>query len=168
METDPFGDDLLGDDVPGDDPFDDDLAEQLAAKAPRRIVTRTTVVLAAALLLSGGFAAGTQVQKHYGSPAAASPTTAAGPGPAAAAAARGQQPSASALGALTGTVKLVDKTTIYVEIAGGQVVIVKTTGDTAVQSVQKGALSDLKIGARVTVEGQRDGDTLTASKVTRS
>jgi len=41
-----------------DDPFDDDLAEQLAARAPRRVVTRSTLVFAAVLLAVGGFAAG--------------------------------------------------------------------------------------------------------------
>jgi hypothetical protein len=63
------------------DPFADDLGDQLAARAPRRYVTRTTVVLAGLVLLAGGFFAGAQVQKNYGTPANGS--SAGGNGPAA-------------------------------------------------------------------------------------
>jgi len=69
---------------------------------------------------------------------------------------------------VTGKVKLVDGTTVYIETSDGQVITVKTSGSTTVQNAQPGSLSDLKVGASVTVEGQRSGDNLTATKVTKS
>src|SRR4051794_10898686 len=61
------GPDLGGDQVDlDDDPFADDLSEQLAAKAPRRLANRGTVVLAGLVLVIGGFVAGAQVEKHFG------------------------------------------------------------------------------------------------------
>jgi hypothetical protein len=54
------------------DPFADDLSDQLAARAPRRYFTRLTVVLAGLVLLAVGFFAGAQVQKNFGTSAAAS------------------------------------------------------------------------------------------------
>src|SRR2546423_15043136 len=44
--------------VADDDPFEDDLTEQLAARAPRRLANRATVVLAGLVLLIGGVVAG--------------------------------------------------------------------------------------------------------------
>jgi hypothetical protein len=164
-----------------DDPFADDLAEQLAARQPRRIATRTTAVLAAIALATGGFAAGAQVQKRYGGAPAAAQNAPAGTGGQAPGAGNGggqrrggAGPGASASAApaagapLTGTVKLVDGTTVYVETPDGQVVTVRTDGGTAVQAVQPGALKDLAAGATVTVEGSRNGDSLTATKITKT
>jgi hypothetical protein len=69
----------------------------------------------------------------------------------------------------TGTVKLVDGTTVYIQTSDGNVVTVKTNGSTAVQVAQNGALSDLTPGAQVTVEGSAGSDgTVTATKVTKA
>jgi hypothetical protein len=168
------------------DPFADDLSEQLAARAPRRYYTRATVVLAGLVLLAGGFLAGAQVQKNFGTPASGAGRSnggnnanlangfgggrngtggftgggftggnGAGPG-------RGAAPT-------TGTVKLVDGTTVYVQTADGGVVTVRTNGSTAVQVAQPGKLTDLTPGAQVTVQGSAAADgTVTATSVTTS
>ena len=159
----PGGAETVDFDVPvDDDPFADDLDAQLAARAPQRWVTRTTVGLAGLVLLVAGFLAGAQVQKHFG------PT----PAPASSAAnarqnAAGARQSTNAT--RTGTVKLVDGTTIYVATPDGQTVIVRTNGQTAVQTVQPGSLADLVPGTQVSVEGPAAGDgTVTATKVSRT
>jgi hypothetical protein len=161
------------------DPFADNLTEELTARAPRRYATRTTLVLAGLVLAAGGFLAGAQVQKNFGTPAAASTSSnrnaflaggafsgqrqGQGGGQAAA---TGASPSAAVT---TGKVKLVDGTTVYVETADGTVITVKTSGSTAVQVAQKGALSDLAPGTQVSVEGSPSGDgVVTATKVTGS
>jgi hypothetical protein len=77
--------------------------------------------------------------------------------------------SAAAAGSTTGKVKLVDGTTLYVETSGGDVVTVKTGGDTAVQTATTGKLKDLKAGDPVTVQGAAGTDgTVTATTVTRT
>src|SRR5258706_15725254 len=48
------------------DPFDDNLADELAARQPVRLTSRTTVALGAAVLIIGGFLGGVLVQKHFG------------------------------------------------------------------------------------------------------
>ena len=167
---------LDDDDAIGDDPFDDDLASELAAAAPRPL-SRTTLALAAAALVVGGFLAGAQVQKHYGV-AAAGP--AAGTGLTGAQARTGNQnaagganrqgPTAAATAGTvtTGTVKLVDGTTVYVQTANGDVITVRTNATTTVLVSKAGALADLAPGATVTVEGQSSGTgTVTATKVTK-
>ena len=150
-----------------DDPFADDLDEQLAAREPRRWATRTTTVLAGLFLLVGGFLAGAQVEKHFG--AAATTGTSRTQNPAAAGAFGGRQAGAATqTNVRTGTVKLVDGTTIYVQTSDGQVITVRTNGSTAVQTVQSGALSDLTPGTQVSVEGPAGSDgAVTATKVTR-
>jgi hypothetical protein len=172
------------------DPFADDLSEQLAARAPRRYFTRSTAVLAALVLATGGFLAGAQVQKHWGVSSGTTAGGAAGAGSNAAAgagfagggqrAARGGQNGAAAPGAstgtqgatantTTGTVKYVDGTTIYVTTPDGQTVTVRTTPSTAVSVSQKGALTDLAVGAQVTVEGAPgDAGVVNATKLTKN
>jgi hypothetical protein len=178
----------------GSDPFADDLNDQLAARAPRRYYTRATIVLAALVLLAAGFFAGAQVQKNYGTSANASGRTAggsnlagaggagnfggggfAGRGGATGGGQSGGGPTAGATGGgtaantTTGTVKLVDGTTVYIQTSDGTVVTVKTNGSTSVQVAQNGALSDLTPGAQVTVEGSTGSDgTVTATKVTKA
>jgi len=144
------------------------LDAQLAAAAGRRWWNRWTVVLALVLLLVGGFATGIQVQKAYGDqPAAAGPSggfrgqggftpPTAFPG---GGAARGGDTTT------TGTVKLVDGTTVYVETATGDVVTVRTDGETTVSL--PGKLTDLRAGDTVSVRGGTDGSTA-ATSVTRS
>jgi uncharacterized protein DUF5666 len=159
-----------------DDPFEDDLTEQLAARAPRRLANRTTVVLAGLVLVIGGFVAGAQVEKHFGhvGTANATPTTfptggrggfgggggGGGGNPAAA--------GASTAPATTGTVKFVDGTTIYLTTPDGNVITVRTDGSTAVQLTSSGSVKDLPVGASVTVQGQSSSDgTVTATRITK-
>ena len=163
----------------------DDLERELAANAPRQRVNRITVVLAGLLLVIGGFVAGSLVQKSVGSNNAAAPAngragqfgaggfgagagggTGRGGGTGQAGGqggGTGAQPGAGT----TGTVKLVDGTTIYLTTAAGEVVTVKTTGTTKVSTIQAGTLKNLKAGATVTVQGQTGTDgTVTATTVT--
>jgi hypothetical protein len=147
--------------------LDDDeaLLAELAAVGARRWWNRWTIGLGVLVLLLGGFVAGVQVQRSYG------------PQPAAAAGRGGARPSgfptafpgraeATTAPATTGTVKLVDGGTLYVQTADG-VVTVRTNGDTAVRT--PAALKNLKPGDPVTVEGPDDGSgTVTATSVTRT
>src|SRR4051812_12034200 len=128
-----------------DDPFDDDLAKELKAREPRRWVNRGTLVLGGLVLLVGGFLGGALTQKHYGTtPAASTPggtgfgngqfgngqfgngaggNGAGRRGQASASAGASAAPSGGAAGAtgtITGKVKLIDGTTIYVETADGE------------------------------------------------
>jgi hypothetical protein len=185
----PVDDDLLSsaDDVDlSSDPFADDLSAELAARAPRRYATRTTAVLAGLVLVAGGFFAGAQVQKNYGTPANGSAGSRGGASNVAGGNLAGgnfsgrqgggqnggqnpgtAQPSAGA-GVTTGTVKLVDGTTVYVQTPDGNVLSVRTNGSTAVRVTQSGALTDLTPGTQVSVEGPASSDgTVTATKVTK-
>jgi hypothetical protein len=170
--------DLVRDVDLDEDPFADDLTDQLAEKAPRRFATRTTAILGAALLLVVGFVGGAQVQKHWGknSSQAASPFSNLG-GPRAGASgfpgfggSVGGQGQSSAGGATTtGTVKLVDGKTVYLQTADGNVVTVRTSGSTSVQLPRAGSLKDLTAGATVSVDGQTGSDgTVTATRITRT
>jgi hypothetical protein len=192
-ELDPIDDGLIAnDDVDLEsDPFAEDLSAELAARAPRRYATRTTAVLAGLVLAVGGFLAGAQVQKHFGTPAAGSTQNRSGSAGAGSGFAAGgsfgggnsggrnsggqrqgaptAQPSATSANVTTGTVKLVDGGTVYVQTADGNVVTVRTNGTTSVQITQSGALTDLAPGAQVSVEGSASGDgVVTATKVTKA
>ena len=80
---------------------------------------------------------------------------------------RGGAASAPAGGPTTGTVKLVDGSTIYVQTADGNVVTVKTDGKTTVSAASKSKLSAVKAGQPVTVQGSAAADgTVTATSVT--
>ncbi|GAA4692157.1 hypothetical protein [Phytohabitans rumicis] len=156
---------------------------ELAAAAGRRWWNRYTVILGVALVLVGGFVAGIEVQKAYGSDTG----TAAGPGggtgqrgaggyggfpgggmpTAFPGGAQGGAQGTAASNATTGTVKLVDGTTVYVQTASGELITVRTDGETAVRV--PGALKDLKAGDKVSVEGATDAEgTVTAESVTES
>ena len=153
----------------------DDLSAELEAAAPRQLVNRVTVGLAGLVLALGGFIAGVQVQKSTGTPAASAdprlnfeaggPNGGFGQNPDGGGENSGTQDRAASL--TTGTVKLVDGTTVYVETADGTVVTVRTSTGTAVQLAQTAKVSDLKTGATVTVEGAAGTDgVVTATKVT--
>jgi hypothetical protein len=161
------------------DPFADDLTEQLKERAPRRLVTRTTAVLGAVLLVVAGFLGGVQVQKHWGKSGsqttnpfgnmAGFPTAGTSGFPDFGANQGGGLPGGTASGPTTGTVKLVDGDTIYIQTTDGRTVTVKTTGDTSVRVSQAGSLKDLNAGATVSVEGSTGSDgTVTATAVTRT
>jgi hypothetical protein len=163
------------------DPFADDLAEQLEERAPRRIANRGTVVLGVLALLVVGFLAGAQVQKHWGKTSTQSGSPFGnqnGGGPRAGASGfpgfGNQNGATSGTGgtagaATTGTVKLVDGNTVYIQTADGNTVTIKTSGSTSVQVSQAGSVKDLKAGATVSVEGQTGSDgAVTATRITRT
>jgi hypothetical protein len=148
----------------------DDLTAELEAAAPRKLVNRTTAGLAGLVLALGGFIAGVQVQKSA-APAVVAPTAnraAFGGGGGQNAGAQNAGGAQNRSGSVTtGTVKLVDGTTVYVQTANGEVITVRTSASTAVQLIQTAKLSDLKAGASVTVEGAAGADgVVTATKVT--
>jgi hypothetical protein len=75
--------------------------------------------------------------------------------------------ASTAGGGTTGTVKLVDGSTLYVETADGTVITVKTGKQTSVRTSKVAKLGDLKAGAKVTVQGTTAGeDTVSATAVT--
>lgn len=151
-----------------------DLAAELASAAPRRWWNKATIFLGAAALLVGGFVAGAQVQQAYGQPSTPTgirPTG--GAGGLFAGGVTGRQPATGSTSAApattTGKVKLVDGTTVYVETSNGDVVTVRTNGQTKVESSSPSSLAALAAGDSVTVQGQRSGDsTVTATTVTET
>ena len=173
-----------------EDPFADDLAERLDAVAPRRWANRTTAALAGLVLLVAGFVGGAQVQKQWGTPAAAAGGRATNPFANATAnpfaggnfggAGRGGTgtggtgtggtgTTGGGRGGTTGTVKLVDGTTIYLTTADGQTLIIKTTPSTTVSVNQAGSLRDLTPGATVTIQGQTASDgSMNATSITKT
>ena len=160
--------------VPGlaADERDDSLATELAKAAPRGWWNRGTLVLGALAVLVGGFLGGVQVQKHYGTVPVAASNRPGGFGqnrlPGAGFPGGGAAPTASAAAAgTTGTVKLVDGTTLYLQTADGTVVTVKTNDKTTVRTATKATLKNLKAGDSVTVQGGAGTDgTVTATAVT--
>jgi hypothetical protein len=157
---------------------DDGLAAELAKAAPRRWWNRGTLVLGALALLLGGFLGGLQVQKHYGTGTTGATGRAGGaagaraggfPGGAFGGGAAPTAAATAAAGPTTGKVKLVNGTTIYVETADGEVVTVRTSGDTAVRNATKAKLKDVKAGDTVSVQGAADAEgTVTATTVTKN
>jgi hypothetical protein len=174
---------VTGDQAAGDH---DDLAAELAAAAPRRWWNRATIYLGAAALLVGGFVAGAQVQEKYGEPSTPAAGARSGANANAANADRfggyfggqaqpggGQAPSGAsstaAVAPTTGKVKLVDGTTVYIETSSGDVVTVRTNGQTKVQAATSSSLKNLAVGDSVTVQGQSGTDgTVTAATVTET
>lgn len=168
--------------APADAP-DHELTAALAAAAPRRWWNRTTLALGALVLVLAGFLTGVHVQQRWGGEESSTagpgragfpggvPTafpgaggrgqSGAGPGGA------GQPGGATAAATTSGTVKLVDGATLYVETADGTVITVRTTDTTAVRTAKASRLSALKTGQSVTVQGGPATDgTVTATTVT--
>jgi len=168
---------------------DDGLAGEIAAAARRRWWNKWTVYLGAAALLLAGFLGGVEVQKSYGDPGtggqAGAGTGQGGPGgfqgggpggggpggggPGGQAGPAGTAgPAAGGGGAdtTTGTVKLVDGTTLYLQTADGTVVTVRTGEETAISIAKDGSLKDLKAGDPVTVAGANSAGTVTATTIT--
>ena len=183
---------VSSEDVLNSSPFEGDLAEQLKAEPrPRRRPPSLTVLLGVAALLVGGFVGGVQADRHWGATKSPDPTALinqfaarrgaqgggggfgggqrAGQG-AGQVAGRGSgqqggQGGAGGGGGTTGTVKLVDGSTIYVQTANG-IVRVKTTDSTKVTIAKKSTTKALKAGSPVTVQGSAGQDgTVTATSV---
>jgi hypothetical protein len=143
---------------------------------------RATYILGALALVVGGFLGGVQVQKHFGTNPAASARanaaaafaagrgggagfgrgggTGAGTGTGGTTPGAGAAPTASAGAAgiqtNTGKVTLVDGTTVYVTLASGDVLTVKTTSTTKVSVGSITKVSGLNVGQSVTVTGPTD------------
>ncbi len=145
----------------------DDLTTGLAteiSKARRQPwLTRSTGIMAALVIACAGFVAGIKAQQTFGATSSSSnspqgnvrPTGFGGFGNAA----------NTSSTPTTGKVKLVDGTTVYIELADGSIVTVKTTGTTVVSSTV--ALKDLQPGTDVSVTGSGGGtDTMTATTIT--
>lgn len=134
-------------------PFRGDLSEELTARPKRAKLPRLTLFLAAGVVLVAGILVGIQAQKTFG---AADDRTAmigqlmAGRG--------GQAGALPNRQGTVGTVKLVDGAKVYVEGADGTTTVVTTGDDTEVRISKEGKLSDLKPGASVVVQGERDAD----------
>ena len=148
---------------------------ELTAAANRRWWNKTTMALAAALLLVGGVVAGIEVQKEFGTQSAATgpggfrgqggftPPTAFPGGGAVAGGTQGRAQRANT----TGTVKLVDGSTVYLQTESGEVITIRTNGDTSVQV--PGQLKSFKAGDKVSVAGDTDANgSVTASSVTKT
>ncbi|MBV1852092.1 hypothetical protein [Catellatospora tritici] len=164
----------------------DDLMVGLAKAKRGPLLNRGTGALLGLVLVCGGFLAGVQVQQHFGTSASNSGTGATGnraggfrggytgqgfpggfPG------GYGQNGTGTGTGngqaagsSVTGKIKLIDGTTVYVETADGQIVTIKTSGTTTVQSATKLDLSKLKAGTQVTIQGTTQNDTVTATSIT--
>jgi len=181
----PFADGLLeGSSVDlGEDPFDDDLTNQLKARTPLKLTSRTTLALSGVVLVVAGFIGGVFVQKNFGTTTPAANNRAGafangfgGTGGAGGAgtggggnggAAAGTGGAAAGRNATTGTVKFIDGTTIYLTGSDGSTITVKTSSTTAVRVQQTGSAKDIPVGATVVVQGTADADgIITATQVT--
>ncbi|GIG01833.1 hypothetical protein [Catellatospora citrea] len=154
----------------------DDLVAGLAKANRGPWLTRSTGTMLALVLALGGFLAGVQVQKNFGTTAAAATTggatgnrpggfrggTGAFSGGQQGAFPGGQQAAAP----ITGKVKLVDGTTVYLETSDGRLLTVKTGDTTTVQTTDKITLKDLAAGTDVTVQGTTSDTTVTATTIT--
>jgi hypothetical protein len=167
------------------DPFADDLSRELALAAPKTWFNRTTVVIGGLALIVGGFLGGVQVQKHYGSSSGSTSLANLRSQFARGATGRGGEggggflggggfptgtPTATAAPAETGTIKLVDGTTIYVTLADGTILTVKTTDATKVTTSSSTKVGTLKAGDTVTIAGGTPDSTgnMTATSVTKT
>jgi hypothetical protein len=147
----------------------DDLTTGLAKARKQPWLTRSTGVMFALVLICGGFLAGIKVQQAYGSSNQSTPGGGGGGNFPNRAGLQQQQPAAQQQQQqqqpLTGKIKLVDGTTLYLETADGRVVTVKTTQTTVVAT--QAQLKDLPPGASVTVVGTGT-ETVTASSIIKT
>ncbi|MFC3495814.1 hypothetical protein [Glycomyces rhizosphaerae] len=146
-------------------PMADDLHEALAVQRRPR-TNKATKWLLAAVLISGGFVGGIAAQQQWGVV-----ETGFEPGGGFGALPDGAQlpDEAGAVAAeeTSGTVVMVDDTTVYIETEDGATVIVETTEDTEVRTASAADLSDLAEGDQVTVTGQAEEEgTVAAEGVT--
>lgn len=140
------------------------LTEALAAVAPRRWWNHTTVALLGLTLLIGGFLAGVQAQSRWGTSAT---TAAPGSGTSLGGFPSGGMPSGAPGRGTTGTVTLVDGTTLYLQTESGETMTVRTGATTTIRQSQIVTLDKLLAGVPVTVQGVPDSaGVLTATSVT--
>ena len=146
------------------DTTDDDLATLLAKREHAR-PNRLTWVLLVLLVLAVGFAGGAFVEKRNASSSSGLPDFAGGgafPG----GAAPGGGIVATAGAVTTGTVKLVDGTSLYITDADGNTVKVVVPETVPVTTQSQTSLSDLSAGSTVIIRGETGDDgTVTATSV---
>ena len=157
----------------------DDLTTGLAKAGKQPWLTRSTGVMLSLVLICGGFLAGIKVQQAYGS---STPTGGGGGANGGTnlpnrtgfqgggqnggqSGGQGQQQQAAAQQPLTGKIKLVDGSTVYLELADGRVITVKTTQTTVVAA--QAQLKDLAAGSTVTVVGTGT-ETVTAASIIKT
>ena len=145
----------------------DDLTAGLAKAKRQPWLTRSTGIMLGLVIACAGFLAGVKVQQAYGSTDTGSTRAGTGanlPGFGNRQAGSGA-PSAAA--PVTGKIKLIDGTTVYIEIADGTLITVKTTASTVVQTAKTVTLKDLAVGTEVRVQGASAGtETLSATAIT--
>jgi hypothetical protein len=177
---------------------DVDEPDEMPTRASRRVVTAWTMVFAALVIAGVGFVAGIQMEKRNAPAATGLPaglaafanarggafTGAGGAAPGAfanrGAGANGATSSgggATANGAsqapvsngTTGQVKLVDGSNIYLTTSDGSTVKVATTTTSKVTKATPGAVSDLKAGDTITVQGATGTDgTIAATSISQT
>ena len=138
-----------------------DIAGELAAP-PRRKLPWLTLALAGGVIAAVAFAGGAMVEKNN---KPATTTAAAGgfagftrgaAGGTGATGTGGLGTGTAGGGATTGTVKLVDGSTVYLTDSSGNIVKVTTGSSTKVTLSSTGKVGDLKAGQTVTVRGTTD------------
>lgn len=161
----------------------DDLATLLARREQAR-PNRMTWALVALLLVAVGFGAGALAFRTWGTSSTTSPFAALAegggfpgggtfPGAGDGTDATGTATGAGGTGgfggqATTGTVTLVDGTTLYVTTSDGSIVKVTVPDDATITSSQAVSLSDLAAGDTVIVRGETGDDgTVTATTVVK-
>ncbi|MFC1410582.1 hypothetical protein ACEZCY_15095 [Streptacidiphilus sp. N1-12] len=155
-----------------------DIAAELAAP-PRRKLPWLTLGLAGGLIAALAFAGGALVEKNNQKSGGGNNAAAAFAGFNRGGAAAGRTGGTGAAGgtaggggaagggATTGTVKLVDGSTVYLTDSSGNVVKVTTGKSTKVSVTKDGKLADLQPGQSVTVRGTTDSSgNLAATTVT--
>lgn len=147
---------------------DEDELTAVLTRRPRAKLPSLTLVLAAVVVASAGFLGGIAVGKHYGSSGsgsaasefsrfAARATAGAGSGSGTGLGGLGGGGGGFAAGnATTGTIKLIDGSTVYVQTLEGDIVQVSTSAGTKVTVSSTVPVKDLKPGETVIVEGSKN------------
>ncbi|MEV0456164.1 hypothetical protein [Catellatospora methionotrophica] len=171
--------DVISTDAPSAVPMDD-LVAGLAKASRGPWLTRSTGILLALVLTCGGFLAGVQVQQNFGTsgtaPTGANAANRPGggvrggnggfPGQQGGLPGGQQTGQQTAAAPITGKIKLVDGTTVYLETSDGRLLTIKTADTTTVQTTDKIALKDLTAGTEITVVGTAADTTVTATTIT--
>ena len=133
---------------------------------PRRRITRLTAALALLAAAAAGFAGGLYALGRPANAGAASPADGPGTGsgpaaigglsPAGAGLTGGSQPGAG--GGITGTLKAVKGSTIYITDTHGKTVAIRISRSTAITNTTTATPAQLSPGEHVTVQGTRAAD----------
>ena len=165
---------MLPEEILAEAPDSRDISAELAAP-PRRRLPWLSLLLVAGTIAGAAFAGGAYFERNNGA-ATAGGASAGGARPAggfagfggAAGGAGGTGGTSASGSATSGTVKLIDGSTVYLTTTSGSVVKVTTKGTTKITTVQSGKPADLKPGQTVTVEGTTDSSgNVAATTVTK-